>query len=95
MKGFLQRILQEIMKKNNALNIRRLVNETVVPSTQCIILKIVGFIKCLESLQVCPKWSCKPMAPTNASLPGLPRNERQNSIMDIEGPSSFGTLLTQ
>ena len=29
----MQRVLQEIMKKNNALNIRRLVNEMIVPST--------------------------------------------------------------
>ena len=34
LKGFLQRILQEIMKKDNTWNIRRLVNETIVPSTQ-------------------------------------------------------------
>ena len=31
------------MKKNNAWNIRRLVDESFVPSTQRIILKIVGF----------------------------------------------------
>ena len=30
-------------KKNNTWNIRSLVNETIVPSTQHIILKIVGF----------------------------------------------------
>ena len=30
-------------KKNNAWNIRRMVNETIVPATQHIILKIVGF----------------------------------------------------
>ena len=46
LKGFLQRILQEIMKKNDIWNIGRLVNETIVsivPATQRIILKIVGF----------------------------------------------------
>ena len=36
-------ILQEIMKKNT-WNIRRLVAESFVPSTQRIILKIVGFL---------------------------------------------------
>ena len=44
MKRFLQRILQEIMKKNNSWNIRHLVDESFVPVTQYIILKIVGFI---------------------------------------------------
>ena len=45
MKWFLQRILQEIeKKKNNAWNIRRLVDESFVPVTQRTILKIVGFI---------------------------------------------------
>ena len=43
MKPFLQRILQEIMKKNNTWNIRRLVDESFVPATQRIILKIVEF----------------------------------------------------
>ena len=32
------------MKKNNAWNIRRLVDESFVPSTQRIILKIFGFL---------------------------------------------------
>ena len=32
MKGFLQRILQEIMKKDNTWNIRRLVDETIDPA---------------------------------------------------------------
>ena len=32
------------MKKNNAWNIRHLVDESFVPSTQRIILKIVGFL---------------------------------------------------
>ena len=31
------------MKNNNAWNIRRLVDESFVPATQRIILKIVGF----------------------------------------------------
>ena len=31
------------MKKNNAWNIRRLVDESFVPATKRIILKIVGF----------------------------------------------------
>ena len=31
------------MEKNNAWNIRHLVNETIVPATQRIILKIDGF----------------------------------------------------
>ena len=34
MKVFLQRILQEIMKKNNTWNIRRLVDDSFVPSAQ-------------------------------------------------------------
>ena len=38
----LKGILQEIIKKNT-WNIRCLVDETIVPSTQHIILKIVGF----------------------------------------------------
>ena len=32
------------MEKNNAWNIRRLVNESFVPATQRIVLKIVGFL---------------------------------------------------
>ena len=45
MKWFLQRILQEIMKKiNNTWNSRRLVDESFVQATQRIILKIVGFL---------------------------------------------------
>ena len=44
MEGFLQTILQEIMKKNNTWTIRRLVDESFVPSTQRIILKIVVFL---------------------------------------------------
>ena len=40
----MQRILQEITKKNNAWNIRRLVDESFVPSIQSIILKIVRFV---------------------------------------------------
>ena len=43
LKGFLQIILQEIMKKNYTWNIRCLVDETILPTTQHIILKIVGF----------------------------------------------------
>ena len=39
----MQRILQEIMKKNNTWNISPLVNDTIVPSTQRIILKIVEY----------------------------------------------------
>ena len=31
-------------KNNNTWNIRNLVNEKIVPSTQRIILKIVGFV---------------------------------------------------
>ena len=34
MKGLFQRILQEIMKKNNKWNIRRLVDDLVVPSSK-------------------------------------------------------------
>ena len=45
MKVFLQRILQEIMKKNNTWNITRLVNESFVPANQRIILKIDGFLE--------------------------------------------------
>ena len=44
MNGFLQRILQVIMKKNSTWNIRRLVNEMIDPATQHIILMIVGFL---------------------------------------------------
>ena len=43
LKRFLQRIMQEIGEKNNTWNIRRLVDESFVPATQRIILKIVGF----------------------------------------------------
>ena len=43
MKVILQRILQEIMKKDNTWNIRCLVHEAFVPAIQHIILKIVGF----------------------------------------------------
>ena len=43
MKQFLKRILQEIMKKSNAWNIRHLVDESFIPATQGILLKIVGF----------------------------------------------------
>ena len=32
------------MEKNNAWNIRHLVNESFIPATQRIILKIVGFL---------------------------------------------------
>ena len=34
MKGFLQRILQEIMKKNNTWNVRSLVDDSFVPSSK-------------------------------------------------------------
>ena len=34
LKRFLQRILHEIMKKNNTWNMRRLVDESFVPATQ-------------------------------------------------------------
>ena len=34
MKQFLQRILQEIMKKNNTWDIRRLIDKSVVPENQ-------------------------------------------------------------
>ena len=44
LKGFLLRILQEIMRKDNTWNVICLVNETIVAETQFIILKIVGFI---------------------------------------------------
>ena len=44
MQRILQRILQEIMKKKNTWNIRHLVDESFVPATQRIILKIVGFL---------------------------------------------------
>ena len=39
-------------KKINTWNIRRLINETIVPSTQRIILKIVGFLNILLSLSI-------------------------------------------
>ena len=38
-------------EKNNAWNIRRLVDESFVPATQRIILKIVGFLLCNHMLQ--------------------------------------------
>ena len=46
-KGFLQRTLQDFINKNNTWNIRRLVDESFVPSThdQGIIMKIVGFLR--------------------------------------------------
>ena len=52
------------MKKNNTWNIRRLVNETIVPATQRIILKIVGFKVvfnsiCLMFVFSCIFWKCK------------------------------------
>ena len=45
MKQCLQRILQEIVKKNNTWNIRHLVDESFVPANQRIILKIDGLYK--------------------------------------------------
>ena len=54
MKQFLHRILQEIMKKNHTWNIRRLVDESFVPATQRIILKIVEF---QNNLNI-PYWIC-------------------------------------
>ena len=55
------------MKKNNAWNIRRLLDESFVPSTQHIILKIVGFqdpvlltVKAL-SIQNAVQWRTKYM----------------------------------
>ena len=36
--------MKEIIKKNNTWNIRCLVGKMIVPSTQRIILKIVGFL---------------------------------------------------
>ena len=53
MKGFLERILQEIMKKILGTS-DDLVNETIVPidpMTQCIILKIVRFQVGLEHVE--------------------------------------------
>ena len=47
----LQRILQEIMKKNNTWNIRRLVDESFVPVTQRILLKIVGFQDAITTIK--------------------------------------------
>ena len=35
-------------EKDNTWNIRRLVDESFVPATQCIILKIVGFLVLLS-----------------------------------------------
>ena len=56
MKGFLQRILQKIMTKNNTWNIRYLVNETINPATQRITLKIVRFqVLADESVKCCLK----------------------------------------
>ena len=54
LKGFLQRILQEI--KKNTWNIRHLVNETIIPETKRIILKIDGFI-----IHTCYQFSTKSM----------------------------------
>ena len=38
------RILQEVMKENNILNIRHLVDKSFVPANQRIILQIVKFL---------------------------------------------------
>ena len=45
--------IQEIMKKNNTWNIRRLVLESFVPATQRIILKIVGFLYACIAVGLC------------------------------------------
>ena len=42
MKGFLQRILQDFMKRNNTSNIRRLVDKSFVPSAQQISVSYCG-----------------------------------------------------
>ena len=57
MKGFLQRILQEIVKKiilgtSDACSMRRSSHQ---PTTQRIILKIVGFIE-VSQIQLMPWW---------------------------------------
>ena len=41
------------MKRNNAWNIRRLVDESFVPSTQRIMLKIVGFLAAKADTVLC------------------------------------------
>ena len=61
MKGFLQRILQEIMKKNNTWNIRRLVDDLFVPSSQqprILYCKLTDFksTKNWSSNLAIPKW---------------------------------------
>ena len=48
----LKKDLQEINKKNNTWNIRRLVGETIVSSTQHIIVKIVRFLNRARSLPI-------------------------------------------
>ena len=53
MKGFLQRILQEIMKKNNTRNIRRLVDDLFVPSSNwpsVLYCKLTDFRKLSSAL---------------------------------------------
>ena len=40
---FAKNFARNYAKKNNTWNLKRLVNETIVPATQCIILEIVGF----------------------------------------------------
>ena len=51
MKGFSQRILQEIMKKNNTWNIRRLVDDSFVPSFKqpsVLYCKLTDFLICFR-----------------------------------------------
>ena len=58
--NFCKEFCKKLWKKNNTWNIRRLVNESFVPVTQRIILKIVGFLFILNFhnayLSIVTKW---------------------------------------
>ena len=62
LKGFLQRILQEIMKKNNAWNIRRLVDDSFGPSSHqhsVIYCKLTDFMRVPTNDVWCPNFQWK------------------------------------
>ena len=67
-------------KKNDTWNIRRLINETIIPSTQCIIFKIVGFLfefLCTKNSKKCTKELLTPTLQTQLTPPrnNPPSNE--------------------
>ena len=53
-------VYKKLWKRNNAWNIRPLVDELIVPATQLIILKIVGFYDCFWSLFYIKKFGTYP-----------------------------------